>query len=48
MKKPWEDPVKKPAKEETMNTPGDYSVFISLMTKIVEKPKPASRGPVSS
>jgi len=48
MKKLWIDPAKQPAKPETMNTPGDFKVFTDLMRKIVEKPKPASHGPVSS
>jgi hypothetical protein len=44
----WDDPAKRPPKPETMNTPGDFGVFTDLMKKIVEKPKPASPGPVSS
>lgn len=44
----WEDPAKRPPKPETMNTPGDFERFTALMKKIVEKPKPASPGPVAS
>jgi hypothetical protein len=44
----WEDPAKRTPKPETMNTPGDFKVFTDLMRKIVEKPKPASRGPAAS
>jgi hypothetical protein len=54
-KTPWQNPVKRPAKESTMNTEGDFQKFTELMKKIMtvprqEKPKPASssRGPVSS
>lgn len=49
MKKPkWDDPAKRPAKEETLNTPGDMEAFSAFMKKIVEKPKPVSPGPVAS
>jgi hypothetical protein len=48
MKKKWEDPAKRPPKPETMNTPGDFERFTDLMRKIVEKPKPVSRGPAVS
>jgi len=48
--KKWTDPVKnQPAKESTLNTPGNFSEFTNLMRKIVnkqeEKPKPASSSP---
>jgi hypothetical protein len=48
MIKKWDDPAKQPAKPETMNTPGDFKVFTDLMRKIIDKPKPASPGPVAS
>lgn len=48
MKKPWDDPVKRPPKPETMNTPGDFERFTDLMKKIVKKPRPASHGPAAS
>ena len=44
VKPKWEDPAKRPAKPETMNTPGDFREFTDLMKKIVGKPKPASHG----
>jgi hypothetical protein len=49
MKKQWEDPAKRPPKQGTMNTPGDFKVFTDLMRKIVPaKPKTTSRGPARS
>lgn len=49
MKTQWEDPAKRPASQETMNTPGDFKVFTDLMSKIVKKPKPtASRAPAGA
>lgn len=45
MSKQWQDPAKQPPKQETMNTPGDFKVFIDLMKKIVPaKPKAVSHG----
>jgi hypothetical protein len=49
MSEKWKDPAKQPPKPETMNTPGDFGVFIDLMRKIVPaKPKTASPGPAAS
>ena len=48
MTKQWEDSTKRPPRQETLNTPGDFKVFTDLMRKIVHKPKPASPGPVAS
>ncbi len=39
MSEKWQDPAKRPANEETMNTPGDFKVFTDLMSKIVKKSK---------
>jgi hypothetical protein len=49
--KKWIDPVKnQPAKDETLNTPGDFGEFTALMRKIVnkreEEPKTPSVSPV--
>jgi hypothetical protein len=35
MKKPWDNPVKRPAKQSTMDTPGDFAQFTNLMRKVV-------------
>jgi len=52
MKKPWKDPLKRPAKQSTMETPGDFAQFTELMRRVVkvrppreEKPTPASASP---
>jgi hypothetical protein len=50
MKKSWNDPAKRPAKDSTMNTEGDFGKFTDLMRKVVKvhptkpggKPKPIS------
>jgi hypothetical protein len=36
MKKSWNDPAKRPAKESTMNTEGDFGKFTDLMRKVVK------------
>jgi hypothetical protein len=38
MKKSWNDPAKRPAKESTMNTEGDFGKFTDLMRKLVSVP----------
>lgn len=52
MAKPWTDPVKRPAKPETMATPGDFKRFTEAMKKLMkvkpEKAKNASPGPAVS
>jgi hypothetical protein len=51
MRKAWVDPVKKPAKPETMGTPGDFRKFTETMrTMLKAKPekKRASPGPAVS
>ena len=48
MKKSWNDPAKRPAKDSTMNTEGDFGKFTELMRKVVhvrpskDKPKASS------
>lgn len=45
----WADPVKNsPAKESTMNTPGDFGQFKELMRKVVERKPSSSHDPASS
>jgi hypothetical protein len=35
MKKPWTNPVKRPAKESTLKIEGDFGKFTDLMRKVV-------------
>ena len=38
MNKSWKDPVKgQPAKQSTMNTPGDFGKFTELMKRVVPR-----------
>jgi hypothetical protein len=51
MNKKWDDPAKKPAKQETMDTRGDFRKFTETMrTMLKAKPekKPVSPGPAVS
>lgn len=42
----WQDPVKRPPKPETMNTPGDFGRFTDLMrTMLKAKPEKKSVSP---
>ncbi|MCU1249380.1 MAG: hypothetical protein JWQ49_2409 [Edaphobacter sp.] len=36
--KSWADPTKRPAKQSTMNTEGDFGKFTDLMRKLVSVP----------
>jgi len=50
MNKIWDNPVKHPPKQATLDTPGDFSDFTEVMRKLMKvKPekKPASPGPAS-
>jgi hypothetical protein len=47
MKKPWNDPAKRPAKESTMNTEGDFGKFTDLMRKVVNIPAKSKTEPES-
>lgn len=38
MKKPWINPVNRPAKQSTLDTPGDFQKFMDLMRKVVQHP----------
>jgi hypothetical protein len=38
MKKPWKNPVDRPAKQSTMDTPGDFGKFTDLMKRVVSVP----------
>jgi hypothetical protein len=38
MKKTWNDPAKRPPKESTMNTAGDFGEFRDLMKRVVSVP----------
>jgi len=49
MKKPWQNPVDRPAKQETMDTPGDFGAFKDLMRKVVSvPPQPVKKRPSAS
>ena len=41
-KKAWTDPAKRPASDETMNTPGDFRQFTETMRTML-KAKPAKK-----
>jgi hypothetical protein len=38
MKEPWQNPVDRPAKQSTLDTPGDFGKFTDLMRKVVSSP----------
>jgi hypothetical protein len=38
MNKQWKNPVDRPAKQSTMDTPGDFGKFTELMRKVVSTP----------
>ncbi len=42
IKKQWDDPAKRPASPETMNTPGDFRQFTETM-KTMLKAKPVKK-----
>ena len=48
MKKQWEDPVKRPASEATMQTKGDFAAFTDTMRRLAQvKPSDLSRAAAS-
>ena len=49
MKKTWHDPVRRPAKQSTLDTPGDFKKFTELMRKVVSiPPERGKKSPSSS
>jgi hypothetical protein len=51
MKKPWQNPVNRPPKQSTLDTPGDFRQFTETMrTMLKAKPekKRVSPGPAAS
>jgi hypothetical protein len=48
MKKSWNDPTKRPAKESTMSTEGDFGKFTDLMRKVVQVHPPKEKPKASS
>jgi len=49
MTKKWTDPVKnQPAKESTLDTPGDFDEFTELMRRIVNKQEKTPTQPAVS
>jgi hypothetical protein len=48
MKKPWQNPVERPAKQSTLDTPGEYAAFKTLLRQVVKPALKRSSVPASS
>jgi hypothetical protein len=48
MKKPWQNPVSRPAKQSTLDTPGNFRQFTDLMRKVVSAPRQQEKKQSSS
>jgi hypothetical protein len=49
MKKRWKNPINRPAKQSTLETPGDFAQFTEIMKKVIKvRPPKEAKQPTAS